>query len=221
VDDEDNIAFLVASALRADGYLAETVGSCEAATRRLQDGGVDLLVLDVMLPDGEGFDVLRRLRGTGNPVPVILLTARDTPDDRVRGLTIGGDDYVVKPFAIDELLARVRTVLRRAGGGEPGLLRCGDVELDDHAHHVRRGDQDVSLTPTEYKVLRYLMLNPGRVLSKAQILDHAWDYEFDGDPAVVETYVSYLRRKLDDRDQKILRTVRGVGYVMGSRNGRA
>jgi two-component system OmpR family response regulator len=175
-----------------------------------------LILLDVMLPDGDGFDVIRAIRASGPRVPVIFLTARTHVHERVTGLTLGGDDYVTKPFSLDEVLARIRAVLRRCGGsGSAGSrLAVADLELDEDSHEVRRHGLLVALTPTEFKLLRYLMRNAGQVLSKAQILDHVWDYGFTGDGNVVEPCVSYLRRKVDQGEPRLIHTVRGVGYVL-------
>src|SRR5918999_3690008 len=170
---------------------------------------------DVMLPDLDGFEVCRRLRTNGSRTPVLFLTARDSTEDKVRGLTLGGDDYLVKPFSLEELVARVHALLRRAGLSRNGsMMRCADLEMDDDAHRVTRGGTEVSLSPTEYNLLRYLLINKGRVLSKAQILDHVWQYDFGGDGGVVETYIGYLRRKLDQREPKLIPTIRGVGYTL-------
>jgi two-component system OmpR family response regulator len=169
-----------------------------------------------MLPDIDGIEVLRRLNGAGNKVPIIFLTAKDATEDKVHGLTIGGDDYVTKPFSIEELMARVRVVLRRHGNDttDNGKLALADLELDDEAHEVRRHGHVVQLTNTEYRLLRYLLINAGRVLTRSQILDHVWHYDFGGDASVLETYVSYLRRKVDRYDPALIQTVRGVGYVL-------
>src|SRR3712207_3700490 len=165
-----------------------------------------------MLPDLDGFEVCRRLRLDGNRTPVLFLTARDATEDKVRGLTLGGDDYLVKPFSLDELVARVEAVLRRSGRkGNDSVVTCADLVLDDDAHRVTRGGAEIQLSPTEYKLLRYLMSNQGRALSKAQILDHVWQYDFGGDGGVVETYIGYLRRKLDTGDQRLIHTIRGIG----------
>ena len=174
------------------------------------------MLLDVMLPDMEGFDVAKRLGAERARVPIIFLTARDATEDRVRGLTVGGDDYVTKPFSLEELVARVRALLRRSGAAEAetNLLTFADVELDDDAHEVMRAGELIELTPTEYRLLRYLMLNPRRVLRRTQLLEHVWDYDFGGDARVLETYVSYLRRKLDEHGPPLIHTVRGVGYVL-------
>jgi two-component system OmpR family response regulator len=175
----------------------------------------DLVVLDVMLPDLDGFEVCRRMRVDGVDAPVLFLTARDATGDKVKGLTIGGDDYVTKPFSLEEVVARVRAILRRDGRtSAPSRLTLADLELDDDAHTVRRGDEFVDLSPTEYKLLRFLLLNTGRVMSRHQILEHVWDYDFGGNATVVETYVSYLRKKVDRTEPQLLHTVRGVGYTM-------
>ena len=177
----------------------------------------DLIVLDVMLPDLDGFDVCKRLRSGGDRTPVLFLTARDATEDKVRGLTLGGDDYLVKPFSLEELVARITAVLRRSGL-DPAAddLRCEDLVMDDDAHLVTKGGLEVSLSPTEYNLLRYLLANKGRVVSKAQILDHVWDYDFGGDGGVVETYIGYLRRKLDTSTPRLIQTIRGVGYTLRS-----
>jgi len=174
------------------------------------------VVLDVMLPDLDGFEVCRRMRTGGDHTPVLFLTARDATEDKVRGLTMGGDDYLQKPFSLEELVARTTAVLRRTGQARTDrtVLSNGDLELDDDAHRVTRGGAEVSLSPTEYNLLRYLLVNQGRVLSKAQILDHVWHYDFGGDGGVVETYIGYLRRKLDTDEHKLITTVRGIGYTI-------
>ena len=217
VDDEPAIAELVSTMLRYEGFEVDVAGLGREALRSVAANRPQLVVLDVMLPDIDGFEVQRRLRADGYDVPVLYLTARDVVQDKVRGLTLGGDDYVTKPFSLDELVARIRAVLRRAGGGsddgEP-VLRFADLELDEDSHEVRRGGREIGLTPTEFKLLRYLMLNRRRVLTKAQILDHVWQYDFGGDHNVVETYISYLRRKIDQGADPLIHTVRGVGYVL-------
>jgi two-component system OmpR family response regulator len=173
------------------------------------------VVLDVMLPDLDGFEVIRRLREGGVRLPVVFLTARDGTEDKVRGLTLGGDDYVTKPFSLEELTARIRAVLRRtAGDPGPNRLVFHDLELDEETHEVSRAGQTIALSPTEFKLLRYLMLNAGRVLSKAQILDFVWNYDFRGDDSIVESYISYLRRKVDIAEPRLIHTLRGVGYVL-------
>jgi two-component system OmpR family response regulator len=215
VDDEDNISFLVESALQLDGIDTAKAADGHAALAAVRTFHPHAIVLDVNMPGIDGFEVLRRLRTDGDSTPVVFLTARDGLDDRVKGLTGGADDYVVKPFAIAELVARVRIALRHAGAGvSSSVLTIADLELDQDAHRVTRAGQPVTLSPTEYKLLRYLLLNAGRVLSRAQILDHVWAYDFDGDSSVVETYMSYLRRKVDHVAPKLLHTVRGVGYCL-------
>lgn len=215
VDDEENISFLVESALRLVGMQTQCAASGRDAITAATAFQPDLVVLDVMLPDLNGFDVLRRLRDSGQLMPVIFLSARDSTDDRVQGLTIGGDDYMVKPFAVAELVARVQLALRRAGMGTgPKTLRCADLELDDDAHRVTRAGQVVKLSATEFKLLRYLLTNTGRVLTRAQILDHVWDYDFGGESSVIETFMSYLRRKVDFVEPKLIHTIRGVGYCL-------
>ena len=178
----------------------------------------DLVILDIMLPDVDGFEVHRRLSTGGSPTPVLFLTARDATEDKVRGLTMGADDYVTKPFSLEELVARVRAILRRTKSRQESsgsaVLAFADLEMDEDAHEVRRGSRSVELTATEFNVLRFLMLNPRRVLSKSQILDHVWHYDFRGDGNVVETYISYLRRKIDATEPRLIHTVRGVGYVL-------
>jgi len=168
------------------------------------------------MPDLDGFEVCRRLRADGDRTPVLFLTARDTTEDKVRGLTLGGDDYLPKPFSLDELVARTEAILRRAGAAATNgtVHECADLVMDDDAHRVHRGSEEVSLSPTEYNLLRYLLINKGRVLSKAQILDHVWKYDFGGDGGVVETYIGYLRRKVDHVEPRLIHTVRGVGYSL-------
>jgi two-component system OmpR family response regulator len=217
VDDEDNLRSMLRAALRHNGFVVTDVASGRAALDAAGSTQPDLIVLDVMLPDLDGFEVCRRLRSEGSRTPVLFLTARDATDDKVRGLTIGGDDYLVKPFSLDELVARAHALLRRSGGWrEDGtaLLRCADLEMDDGAHRVVRAGESVELSPTEYNLLRFLLVNQGRVLSKAQILDHVWQYDFGGDGGVVETYVGYLRRKVDTVEPRLLHTIRGVGYTL-------
>jgi two-component system, OmpR family, response regulator len=215
VDDEPNIAELLAASLRFAGFAVVTASNGAEAVAAAVEHRPDLVLLDVMLPDVDGFVVLRRLRDAYRPVPVVFLTARDAGDDKVAGLTLGGDDYVTKPFSLEEVVARIRAVLRRAGHeAKTERLTVGDVELDDESHEVRRAGKPIDLSPTEFNLLRYLMRNAGRVVSKSQIIDVVWGYDFDGDPNIVETYVSYLRRKLDDGDTSPIHTVRGVGYVI-------
>jgi two-component system OmpR family response regulator len=216
VDDEPSITDLVATVLRYEGFRVQVAGSGRKALQAATAFRPHLVVLDVMLPDLDGFEVQRRLSADGLRVPIVFLTARDATEDKVRGLTMGADDYVTKPFSLEELVARIRAVLRRTGqdGQGSGRLIFADLEMDEDTHEVWRGLQPVELSPTEFNLLRYLMLNPRRVLSKSQILDHVWRYDFGGDPSVVETYVSYLRRKIDNRDPRLIHTVRGVGYVL-------
>ncbi|GAC1540509.1 MAG: response regulator transcription factor [Acidimicrobiales bacterium] len=215
VDDEPYIADLVSMGLRYQGYDVVSVGTGRAALSAAAARRPDLLILDVMLPDLDGLEVCRRLRADGIDAPVIFLTAKDAVEDRVAGLSIGGDDYVTKPFSLEELAARVRAVLRRtAPAADSSRLEVADLVLDDDSHEVTRGGVVIDLTPTEYKLLHYLMRNAGRALTKAQILDHVWQYDFGGDANVVETYVSYLRRKLDRDGPTLIQTVRGVGYSL-------
>jgi two-component system OmpR family response regulator len=216
VDDEDEIRDLVATALRFRGFAVVEAGSGGEALGLARTTNPRLIVLDVMLPDLDGFALCRKLRASGDAVPVIFLTARDDPADKRAGFIGGGDDYLTKPFSLEELVLRIEAVLRRAGGIQLDsvLLTVGDLSLDEDAHRVWRGGEEVTLSPTEYRLLRYLLLNRGRVVSKHQILEHVWDYGFAGDPNAVETYVSYLRRKLDDRDAHVIRTVRGFGYTL-------
>ena len=201
VDDEDNLRSMLEAALRHSGFEVHPVANGRDAIAAVPEVQPDLIVLDVMLPDLDGFDVCKRLRSGGDRTPVLFLTARDATEDKVRGLTLGGDDYLVKPFSLEELVARITAVLRRTGL-DPAAeeLRCDDLVMDDDAHLVTKGGSEVSLSPTEYNLLRYLLVNKGRVVSKAQILDHVWDYDFGGDGGVVETYIGYLRRKLDTVD---------------------
>jgi two-component system OmpR family response regulator len=214
-DDEPAITDLLSTALRYMGYQVTTAASGHAALEAAATVHPDLVVLDVMLPDLDGFEVCRRLRAQRDFVPVIFLSARDSEDDRVTGFVRGGDDYVTKPFSLEELTLRIGALLRRVRGGAEGeaaRLRYRDLEMDEDRHQVWRGGREILLSPTEFRLLRYFLLNPERVLSKQQILDHVWQYDFNGEDNVVETYVSYLRRKLDDTDPKLLRTVRGSGY---------
>ena len=217
VDDEANIRDLVATALRYEGFEVRVAETGRGALTQVRSFDPALVVLDIMLPDLDGFEVHRRLTADGYTIPVLYLTARDGTEDKVRGLTMGGDDYVTKPFSLEELVARIRAVLRRARGpgpGPPSKLTFADLELDEDAHEVRRGDRLIELTATEFNLLRFLMLNPRRVLSKAQILDHVWHYDFGGEANVVETYISYLRKKVDATEPRLIHTVRGAGYVL-------
>ena len=216
VEDEPTILELLSGSLRFAGFDVLTAASGREAMRLAGASRPDLILLDVMLPDGDGFAVVRALRAGGPRVPVIFLTARSDVHERVAGLTLGGDDYVTKPFSLDEVLARIRAVLRRCAGPGTGgpRLAVADLELDEDTHEVRRHGALVTLTPTEFKLLRYLMVNAGQVLSKAQILDHVWDYSFSGDGNVVEPCISYLRRKADQGEPRLIHTIRGVGYIL-------
>lgn len=216
VDDEPTILELLSGSLRFAGFDVVTASSGGGALRAAAARRPDLILLDVMLPDGDGLEVVRTLRSAGPHVPVIFLTARGAVHERVAGLTLGGDDYVTKPFSLDEVLARIRAVLRRSGPGPSGDSRLvvADLELDEDSHEVWRAGAAVALTPTEFKLLRFLMINAGRVLSRAQILDHVWDYSFSGEGNVVEPCVSYLRRKVDQGEPKLIHTIRGMGYVL-------
>ncbi|WBB77231.1 response regulator transcription factor [Micromonospora sp. WMMD1128] len=219
VDDEPNISTLLASALRLVAYDTRVAASGRAALASVEEFDPHLVVLDVMLPDLDGFEVARRLRAAGRPVPVLFLSARDTVEDRVAGLVVGADDYVAKPFSLEEVVLRIRAILRRSqpepsAVPETSTLRYADLELDDGAHQVRRAGQLVELSPTEFKLLRYLLVNAGRVVSKAQILDRVWNYDFGGDGRIVESYVYYLRRKVDRLGPPLIHTVRGVGYTL-------
>jgi two-component system OmpR family response regulator len=208
VDDEHNITDLVGTALRYVGFEVATAGSGREALETARSFRPEIIVLDVMMPDLDGFEVTRRLRGEGLRIPILFLTARDATEDKVAGLTIGGDDYVTKPFSLEELVARVRAVLRRVGAGQPktnGRITFADLEMDEDTYEVFRAGEPI---------LRYLMLNARRVLSKAQILDHVWNYDFGGDANVVETYISYLRKKIDKVEPRLIHTVRGVGYSL-------
>ena len=222
VDDEPNIRELVQVALKFHGCSVTTAGTGKAALRHAESDRPDLIVLDVMLPDMDGFEVCRRLRAAGNEVPVIFLTARDTSSDTVTGLALGGDDYVTKPFSVESLVARVRAVLRRASRTAQGdqrdadseILRAGDVELDEGRWTVHRGGVPVELSPTEFRLLAYLMRHQGRVLTRAQLLENVWGWDYAGESQIVETYVSYLRRKLDPLGPPMIHTQRGVGYSL-------
>ena len=216
VEDEPTILELLSGSLRFAGFDVVTAASGKEAVRAAARARPDLILLDVMMPDGDGFEVLRQIRSAGPRIPVIFLTARGTVHDRVAGLTLGGDDYVTKPFSLDEVLARIHAVLRRSGGREEADSRLvvADLELDGNTHEVRRAGRLIALTPTEFKFLRYLMTNAGCVLSKGQILDHVWDYSFSGDSNVVESCMSYLRRKVDDGEPRLIHTIRGMGYIL-------
>jgi two-component system OmpR family response regulator len=215
VDDEPAITELVAMALRYEGYEVTPAATGYEALELVEKLRPDLVVLDVMLPDLDGFALAERLRRDRIEVPVLFLTARGTTEDKVRGLTIGGDDYLAKPFSVAELVARCQAVLRRAARqADRRRLVLADLEMDDDAHEVRRAGRPVELTATEYRLLRYLLENARRVLTRAQILDHVWRYDFGGDAGVLETYISYLRKKIDFVEPRLIHTVRGVGYVL-------
>jgi two-component system OmpR family response regulator len=221
VDDEANIRALLSAALRLTGFDVRVAGGGLEALAVAAEFQPDLVVLDVMLPDLDGFEVAQRLRETDEPVPVLFLTARDAVEDRISGLAVGGDDYVTKPFSLEEVVLRIRAILRRSStakvseaGAPYRVLRYADLQLDEEAHEVRRGRRIVDLSPTEFNLLRYLMSNAGRVVSKAQILERVWHYDFGGDGRIVESYVYYLRRKIDKSGPPLLHTVRGVGYTL-------
>jgi two-component system, OmpR family, response regulator len=215
VDDEATILELLSGSLRLAGFEVMTASSGAEAVRAAASGRPDLVLLDVMMPDGDGFEALRRIRSAGGEVPVIFLTARDEVPDRVEGFAVGADDYVTKPFSLDELLGRIRAVLKRTRPDAPGSrLRVADLELDEDAHEVTRAGMPVELTPTEYRLLRFLLVNAGRVVSKGQILNQVWEYAPDRDGSVVEPAVSYLRRKVDQGQPRLIHTVRGFGYVL-------
>jgi two-component system OmpR family response regulator len=214
VDDEPSIVDAVATALRYEGFEVEEATTARAALAAAHERRPDLIILDVMLPDLDGLEVTRRLRADGVGVPILFLTARDALEDKVAGLSAGGDDYVTKPFALAEIVARVRAIARRLGDGRSEVLGIADLEMDERAHIVRRGGTTIHLTATEFNLLRFFLHNPRQVLSKAQILDNVWHYDFDGDANVVETYVSYLRRKLDQHGPPLIHTIRLVGYAL-------
>ena len=222
VDDEENIRDLLSQTLRLVGFDVRTAASGFEALTAAEAKAPGLVVLDVMLPDIDGFEVARRLRANGGKAPVLFLTARDTVADRVPGLTAGGDDYVAKPFSLEEVVLRIRAILRRtrAAPAEPAVpadsevLRYADLELDEGAYEVRRGGRLVELTPTEFRLLWFLLANAGRVVSKAQVLDRVWSYDFGGDSRIVESYVYHLRKKLDAHGPRLIHTVRGVGYAL-------
>jgi len=214
-DDEDNITFLLEATLRHFGFDVRVARTGREALAAVEDFAPDLLVLDVMMPDLDGFEVVRRLRQDGVKLPVLFLTARDATEDAVRGLTLGGDAYLTKPFSVEQVVAQANALLRRSGvAGPSAKLGLADLEIDDDAHVVRKAGQVVELSPTEYNLLRFLLVNAGRVVSRGQILDHVWQYDFGGNASVVETYISYLRRKVDALGQPLIKTVRGVGYSL-------
>ncbi|TDC71974.1 response regulator transcription factor [Streptomyces hainanensis] len=222
VDDEPTVRGLLCAALRHAGFTVAAAGTGQEALDRAREVSPDLVLLDVMLPDLDGFEVIRRLRERHGPamtpraghVPVVFLTARDATRDKVEGLVLGGDDYVTKPFELEELIARIRAVLRRTGGDPTALLRVADLELDPEGVQTTRAGEPIRLSPTEFRLLHYLMANAGRTVSKPQILRRVWDYDFNGDTGIVDTYISYLRRKIDNGGPKLVHTVHGVGYVL-------
>ena len=217
VDDEPSIVDAVATALRYEGYEVSEARTGRAGLAAAQDDQPDLIVLDVMLPDIDGFEIARRIRADGLPIPILFLTAKDGLDDKVHGFSVGADDYVTKPFSLAEIVVRVRAIIQRAHGALPTASRqlmYADVVLDPDTHEVWRNGTTVELTATEFNLLRFFLMNPGRVLSKPQILDHVWHYDFDGDANILETYISYLRRKLNQFGPSLIHTVRLVGYVM-------
>ncbi|WP_433678266.1 response regulator transcription factor [Nocardia sp. CA-119907] len=217
VDDEPMIAELLATSLRFQGFEVATAVNGSDGLDKVRSFRPDALIADVMMPGMDGFGMVRRMRADGDDVPVLFLSARDEVNDRLAGLALGADDYVAKPFRLEEVIARLRAVLRRSGTidpADPPRLRVGDLVLDEDSHEVWKGGTLIALSPTEFTLLRYFMLNRGKVLSKAKILDHVWHYDFGGDTSVVESYVSYLRRKVDNVEPKMLHTLRGVGYVL-------
>ena len=218
VDDEPNILELLSASLRFAGFTVETAPGGSEALTTVQSFRPDLLLLDVMMPDLTGFELVERLRADGVLAPVIFLTARHDTADKIAGLALGGDDYVTKPFSLEEVIARIRALLRRSGAwggsGTSERLSFADLELDESSHEVRKGGERVALSPTEFKLLRYLMLNAGKVLSRREILEHVWSLDYTGDAGVLESYVSYLRRKVDSAEPRLLHTVRGVGYML-------
>ena len=216
VDDERYITDLVAMALKYEGFAVEPAATAKEARDAITKFRPEMVILDVGLPDDDGFSLVKRLRAEGQTVPVIFLTARDATEEKVHGLTVGGDDYVTKPFSLEELIARIRVVLRRQNGAKPQTtrLQVEDLEMDEETYEVWRAGQPVDLSRTEFRLLRYLMVNARRVLTRSQILDHVWEYDFGGDASVLETYISYLRRKVDNVEPSLIHTVRGVGYVL-------
>ena len=219
VDDEPNIRDLLSTSLRFAGFSVHAVGNGADAVNAAEKGAPDIILLDVMLPDMNGFSVTKKLRSMGINAPVLFLTARDETADKVTGLTVGGDDYMTKPFSLDEIVARINAILRRTKQveTEESVLEVGEIKINQDAHEVFANGQAVDLSPTEYKLLRFLISNPTRVLTKAQILDHVWEYDFNGEMGIVESYVSYLRKKLDPiTSEPLIQTKRGVGYMYKS-----
>jgi two-component system OmpR family response regulator len=218
VDDEASIRALLSATLRLTGFEVRVASGGQEALSAAAEFAPDLVVLDVMMPDLDGFAVARGLRASGQPVSVLFLTARDSVEDRISGLTVGADDYVAKPFSLEEVVLRIRAILRRSRGevqpADSAVLRYADLEMDEDAHEVRRGGRRIDLSPTEFNLLRYLLTNAGKVVSKAQILDRVWNYDFGGDGRIVESYVYYLRRKIDTVEPPLIHTIRGVGYAL-------
>ena len=219
VDDEPNIRDLLSTSLRFAGFSVHAVGNGADAVNAAEKGAPDIILLDVMLPDMNGFSVTKKIRSMGITAPVLFLTARDETEDKITGLTVGGDDYMTKPFSLDEIVARIHAILRRTKQAEieESVLEVGEIKINQDAHEVFVNNTTVDLSPTEYKLLRFLMSNPNRVLTKAQILDHVWEYDFNGEMGIVESYVSYLRKKLDPlTSESLIQTKRGVGYMYKS-----
>ena len=216
VDDEPHIRDLLSTSLRFSGFQVRTVGNGAGAISAVLEEEPDLILLDVMLPDMNGFGVTKRLRASGFTAPILFLTAKDDTEDKITGLTVGGDDYVTKPFSLDEIIARIKAILRRTMADDTeAVLRVGEITMDQDTHEVTVGSELIDLSPTEFKLLRYMMLNANRVLSKAQILDHVWEYDFNGDAGIVESYISYLRRKVDSHTtEPMIVTKRGFGYML-------
>lgn len=215
VDDEDNLRSMLTAALRHHGFEVTEAANGRDGLAQIAADRPDLVILDVMMPDLDGFEVCRRLRSEGNRTPVLFLTAKDDTDDKVRGLTLGADDYMQKPFSLDELVARTEAILRRtAPDTRSAVVELADLRMDDDAHQVTRAGVEVALSPTEYNLLQFLLVNQGRVLSRSQILDHVWDDDLDAEGGIVETYIGYLRKKVDATEPKLIHTVRGVGYVL-------
>jgi two-component system OmpR family response regulator len=216
VDDEPNVRDLLTTSLRFAGFAVRAVSNGTAAISAVLEEEPDLIILDVMLPDMSGFGVAKRLRASTYTSPILFLTAKDSTEDKITGLTVGGDDYVTKPFSLDEIVARIKAILRRTqAADDEAIIKVGELQIDQDTHEVTFNDGLIELSPTEFKLLRYLMLNPNRVLSKAQILDHVWEYDFNGDAGIVESYISYLRRKLEAHgDQPEIQTKRGFGYML-------
>jgi two-component system OmpR family response regulator len=216
VDDEPNISDLISTSLKFVGFNVRTAATGSQALTVAEEFKPHAMILDVMLPDLDGFEVCRRIRNEGHPIGVLFLSAKDEMKDKVQGLTIGGDDYMTKPFSLEELVARLRALLRRIGVAEQDVndekISFADLELNEATHEVHRAGNLIDLSPTEFTLLRYLLINADRVVSKAQILDHVWDYDFGGDAGIVETYISYLRKKIDIIEPALIHTVRGVGY---------